>query len=222
VSGIERGVGGQGNPLLESVVIVLASQSASRAALLSGAGIPFAQVNSEVDESAVQAEMPTVLARMRARAKAAAVATSRPLSDLVVGADQVVFMGRLVFGKPATGAEHLAMLRAFRGNWHALVTAVTLWSCGKDAREIDRFEVRSRLALRSDLRDDELLAYVACGEGRGCAGGYRVEGRGICLFSEIRGDWTNILGLPMIHLVTRLRRIDPALVASVSGSTAAG
>jgi septum formation protein len=168
-----------------------------------------------VDEAEIHAPSPTGLARRRALAKAHAVADAllhgpphaeAGVGDLVVGADQVVFLGATLLGKPADRAHHVRMLRLMRGHWHSLVTAVALLRVG--ALDPPRlFDVRSRLRVRDDLEDAEIEAYVDSGEGRACAGGYMVEGQGILLFSEIRGDWTNILGLPMIRLLAALREL---------------
>lgn len=65
----------------------------------------------------------------------------------------------------------------------------------------------TRLTMRADITDEELRAYVACGEARACGGGYMVERRGIQLFEQIDGDWTNVVGLPIIRLVGELRSL---------------
>jgi septum formation protein len=71
--------------------------------------------------------------------------------------------------------------------------------------EEEVFVEHSRVRLRADLEDAELLAYVRLGEARGCAGGYMVERRGAWLIEDVEGDWQNVIGLPIFPLVTRLR-----------------
>lgn len=189
--------------------LVLASGSAWRRMLLESAGVPCATVPPEVDEAAIRDPDPVVTARLRAAAKARAVAAGLPADTLAIGADQVVHLDGQALGKPEDEARHLAMLRALRGRTHDLVTAVVLaWGGGGGEPAVARrFEVTSRLAMRADLSDAELRAYVASGDGRGCGGGYRVEGLGLQLFSAVEGDWTNIVGLPVPRLVSELRAL---------------
>ena len=85
----------------------------------------------------------------------------------------------------------------------ALVDAEQVWQ----GDEVTRLEVRR-------LESAEIEAYLATGEWRGCAGGYRVEGRGLALFERIDGDWTNVLGLPMPLLLGELRRRGVPLFGS--------
>jgi len=88
-----------------------------------------------------------------------------------------------------------------RGCWHDLVTGWAL--LGPGVRHISCHT--TRLRVREDLGDDELVAYVATGEGSGCAGGYAIEGHGVWLFDRIEGDWFNILGLPLLDVLDVLR-----------------
>jgi len=158
-----------------------------------------------VFEERIQHPDPVQLAALRARAKATALRGEFPSDTWIIGADQVVCLEDRVLGKPACPSEHLRMLQDLCGRWHQLVTAVVLLSCGDEqGRE---FQVRTRLRMRADLEDEELRAYVACGEARACGGGYMVEGKGIQLFSDIEGDWTNIIGLPLVPLIDELRAL---------------
>ena len=67
------------------------------------------------------------------------------------------------------------------------------------------FEVHTKIQFRADLSDSELLAYVRSGEGRQCAGGYQVEGKGAWLIERVEGDWFNVVGLPVLDLIEALR-----------------
>ncbi|MFH1465978.1 MAG: nucleoside triphosphate pyrophosphatase [Pseudomonadota bacterium] len=215
--------------------LVLASGSAWRLELMHAAGIPCTAVPPAIREHDVAALDPVDLACTRALAKARDVGGRCGADCWVIGADQVVHLGGEVFGKPADDAEHLAMLRRLRGRTHQLVTGVALVVGALDASRGDPQAALSRggtasdgsndvalgrpcpaerclceitrLTMRADLTDDELRAYVACGEARACGGGYMVERRGIQLFERIDGDWTNVVGLPIIRLVGELRSL---------------
>ena len=181
--------------------LVLASGSQWRAGLLAAAGLAAEAVSPDVDEDAIQHADPVELARLRARAKAEAVAALRP-GCWVVGADQVVHLDGVPRGKPRDADDWRAGLASLRGRRHALTTAVALID---PEGAVEAFEVHSGVRFRSDLSDVDLDAYVAHGEARGCAGGYMVEGRGAWLVEAVDGDWTNVVGLPIFALIGRLR-----------------
>lgn len=169
--------------------------------MLRDAGLDPVLCAPGVDESAFSDENPERLALRLARAKAEAVAARYP-SAWVLGADQVAWDGTEIFGKPRDPEDHLARLRSLRGRAHHLLTGFVL--TGPEGHE--EGVVRSTLTMRADLSDAELAAYVATGEGSGCAGGYAVEGQGSFLFERIEGHWFNIVGLPLFEVVGALRR----------------
>lgn len=180
--------------------VVLASTSQWRRGLLADAGLVVEAADPHVDEAPLVGASPAETARLRAAAKARAVAARRP-GALVIGADQVAHLDGETFGKPAGPADWLARLQQLRGRAHTLTTAVAL----VDSAGEELFTVDTRVRFRSDLRDAELRRYVELGEAAGCAGGYMVERRGAWLIESIEGDWTNVVGLPIFALVSRLR-----------------
>lgn len=186
--------------------LILASGSAGRRGLLEAAGIPFEARPAGVDEHALRAlaagEDAAGMALMLARAKAAQVARMEP-GALVVGADQILVCEDRRFDKPADRAAAAAQLRALRGRAHELVTAVTCYENGTEAW----CHVTCPTLVMRAFSDAFLEAYLA-GEGDailGCAGAYRVEALGIHLFERIEGEFSAILGLPMLGLLAFLR-----------------
>lgn len=180
--------------------VILASSSQWRKQLLEDAGIACVAVDAGVDESVITAANPELLAQARADAKAAVVAEKYPTS-WVVAADQVAHMGGVSFGKPADRDEWRSRLKALRGRRHTLTTAVALVH-GEMSR---RFSVSTDVFFRSDLEDTEIEAYMDLGEAKNCAGGYMVERRGAWLVERCEGDWNNVIGLPVLHLISELR-----------------
>ena len=180
--------------------LVLASSSQWRRQLLEEAGIKVHCVTPEVDEEPIVGSSPVETAMLRAEAKAMTVARQRP-EALVLGADQVIHLDGEAIGKPPSDDIWRARLVAMRGRTHALTTAVALW----DGRELEREAVTTMVQFRSDITDAELDAYIACGEAKGCAGGYMVERRGAWLVESIDGDWLNVVGLPVLKVVGMLR-----------------
>lgn len=188
--------------------VILASRSAARSALLKGAGVPFSTADSGVDEDILKTELlatgasPAAVAAALAREKALVVSSRRP--GLVIGADQTLdFEGRL-HDKP-TGLDDAAQrLRAMRGKGHALHAAVAVARNGEIVWEALS---TAELVMR-DFSDAFLEDYLDR-EGEGVlasVGAYRLEGPGVQLFSEVRGDYFTILGLPLTGLLEVLRR----------------
>lgn len=180
--------------------LVLASTSRWRKQLLEAAGIPVRCASPGVDERAFHHADAHRLAAMLARAKADAVARREP-DAWVIGADQVVTDGHSAWGKPTDVADHRARLRAMRGHRHQLVTGWCLMGPGFADEGVEV----TTMHARADISDDEIDTYVATAEGSGCAGGYAADGHGIFLFERIDGDWSNVIGLPIMRLQSALR-----------------
>jgi septum formation protein len=186
--------------------LVLASKSASRRAILAGAGIPIEVVPADIDERAVETEAglraPGEIAMHLARAKVLAVAAARP-GRLVLGADQTLSLGARVFTKPADRAAAREQLAALRGATHELHSAIAL--AGDGVLLMEQREV-ARLTMRA-FSDDFLDAYLdAAGDAvTASVGAYQVERLGIHLFERIEGDHFTILGLPLLPLLDFLR-----------------
>jgi len=194
-------------------ILVLASSSASRRAVLERAGLTFEALPAHVDEAALkesaQAEgiPPEDAAIMLAEAKAERIARRIP-DALVIGGDQLLVCrmedGRdRWFDKPADLIAARAQLQALRGKTHRLVNATVAWRGGA---RIWQDITSPRLTMRT-FSDSFLDSYLAAEGEVLCAsvGGYRVEGLGIHLFSRIEGEHSAILGLPLIPLLGFLR-----------------
>ncbi|MGB0640356.1 MAG: Maf family protein [Myxococcota bacterium] len=180
--------------------LILASTSTWRRQLLADAGIDCEAVDPDVSESEIVGDSPIDTARRRAEAKALAVI--RPHADtIVLGADQVIDLDGETIGKPTDDVVWKERLMSLRGRSHDLTTAVAL----VDAHGSEVFHVTTKVRFRGDLSDEELDAYIASREAKGCAGGYMVERTGAWLVESIDGDWLNVLGLPVLKLIGRLR-----------------
>lgn len=166
---------------------------------MTAAGLPFQAEAPGVPEDAPPGLSPKALARRLARLKAEAVA-SRHLGALVIGADQTLDLGGELLRKPTTRAQARHQLEALAGNRHALHTAVALAGHGRTRVAVESV----RLAMRP-LARREIEAYLDTREWEGCAGGYRIEARGIALFESVRGDYHAVVGLPMVRLINLLR-----------------
>ncbi len=188
--------------------IILASKSAARRAVLTGAGVPFEVSVAGVDEDAVKNAMlaegasPRDVADALAELKAIRVSRSKP--GFVIGSDQTLeFEGKL-YDKAQTVEAAAERLKLMRGKPHKLHSAVVV---AKDGAPIWREIVSATLTMR-DFSDEFLADYLAV-EGEhalGSVGCYRLEGPGAQLFSKIEGDYFAILGLPLMGLLDLFRR----------------
>jgi septum formation protein len=188
--------------------VILASQSAARRAVLSGAGVPFEAAVAGVDEEAVKTELlteggsPRSVAEALAEKKAVRISSQRP--GLVIGADQTLEFDGGLYDKVGDIAAARERLKLLRGRPHRLHSAVVVASNGA---AIWRETVSATLSMR-DFSDAFLETYLA-EEGEaalGSVGCYRLEGLGAQLFASIEGDYFTILGLPLLGLLDLLRQ----------------
>ena len=191
-----------------STQIILASKSAARRAVLTGAGVPFEVSVAGVDEDAVKNAMlaegatPRDVADALAELKAIKVSRSKP--GFVIGSDQTLeFEGKL-YDKAETVEAAAERLKTMRGKPHKLHSAVVV---AKDGAPIWRESVSATLTMR-DFSDAFLASYLELEgeEALGSVGCYRLEGPGAQLFSKIEGDYFAILGLPLMGLLDLFRR----------------
>ena len=170
-------------------------------------GVPYQAIAPGVDEDVSPGTPVEQATAMLARRKAAAVSRAHP-DALVLGSDQLVELDGAALGKPPDEAAALAQLRGLSGRSHRIITAVCLLGPGG----LDLHEVDVVVMTVFPLPEEELRRYAATGEWRGCAGGYRVEGRGQALFQDIQGDRTSVQGLPMLRVVRMLRQAGVPLL----------
>ena len=181
---------------------MLASESPRRKALLAQAGIVPDRVEpSDIDETPLKGEQPRAHALRLAREKAEAVwSRCGGEGTIVLAADTVVALGRRILPKAATDDEVRACLALLSGRRHVVVTAIALAS----QQTIRTRIVETRVAFRR-LGSADVDSYVRCGEGRGKAGGYAIQGRAETFVRLINGSYSNVVGLPLAETIGLLR-----------------
>jgi len=166
----------------------LASGSPRRRQLLEWAGFAVEVHPSHLPEHHTPGQDPVE----RARALAVDKARTGPADRVVLAADTVVHVGHRVFDKPADRAEATTHLRALSGRWHVVTTGV----CVRGGGEEHVLHASTRMRFR-DLATPEVAAYLATGEADDKAGAYGIQGRAGAFVAELRGSWTNVMGLPL-------------------------
>ncbi|WP_019515334.1 Maf family protein [Sphingomonas sp. Mn802worker] len=187
--------------------IILASQSASRTAMLSAAGVPFTAEPAHADEAALKAAMtgapPRDVADALAELKALKVSARHP-GRLVLGSDSLVVLeDGTILDKPRDRTDAHDHLARMSGKRHDLVSAAVI---AENGRPVWRHVEAARMFVRP-LSDAFIEAYLDAEWPAisACVGCYRIEGPGAQLFSRIEGSQFTVLGMPLLPVLGYLR-----------------
>ncbi|WP_108396742.1 Maf family protein [Devosia submarina] len=193
-------------------MLILASHSSTRKALLEQAGLVFSTQPAQLDERGLEIGVLEAggdgrdVALLLAQKKALAVSAEHP-GAWVVGADQTLSLGTELLHKPGDRDGAVAQLERLRGKTHRLHAGVALVRDGGVAwSDVQTAELTMR-DFSPGERDDVLAR-----EGEASlrsVGGYRLEGPSIRLFETVSGDYFTILGLPLLPLLAALREWAP-------------
>jgi len=184
----------------ELPILLLASSSPRRSEILRMIGWPFQIGAVEVDESLHDHETPRAYVERLAAAKATAAAeihSHRP----VVAADTTVVVDEHILAKPNDAEDAKRMLRMLEGRWHQVLTGIAL-ICSSETR-IDCETTEVKFAAMTEV---EIDWYVSSGEPMDKAGGYAIQGRGARFVEAIKGDYFNVMGLPVRLVYELIRR----------------
>lgn len=190
--------------------LILASSSKSRARMLEAAGLAFIAEPPGLDEATMRQAIsgeksldPHDVAEVLARAKAEAVSDLAPQA-YVIGADQILALGKIVISKPDSMEAARRQLLDLSGKTHTLHTAVAVATSGETLWAETTVATLTMRKLSPELIGRYLAA--AGEEVLGSVGAYQLESLGVQLFEKIDGDYFSILGLPLIPLLDTLRR----------------
>ncbi len=183
--------------------IILASKSPRRHEILCLGGFDHEIKVSDADESLPDGLTAAESAREISKRKALAVKqelTAEQQEAVIIAADTVVEVGGEIFGKPKDEREAEMMLRTLSGKVHFVHTGITVIDGGRVYSEAVTTEVTVR-----ELFDDEIKGYIASGEPMDKAGAYAVQGKGGAFVSSLKGDYFNVVGLPLCRISSILR-----------------
>jgi len=191
-------------PKRAETALVLASSSPYRKELLQRLGLEFTSQAPDIDESPAENEPPEQLVRRLARQKAETVAKKHP-EAIVIGSDQVAVHDGQILGKAGSVENAAAQLRRLSGQCVDFLTSLCVLgpSAALPLQHIDRTRVQFR-----PLSEREITAYLEKDRAWDCAGSFKVESLGVCLFERIENkDPTALQGLPLIRLCDFLRQL---------------
>jgi septum formation protein len=184
--------------------LILASTSPYRRDLLSRLGIPFAVAEPRFEEIIDQQLAPADLVQQLALGKARSLADSYG-DAIIIGSDQVFVADTEIVGKPLTPERAFVQLRSMSGASHTFYTGLAAVDTarGQALTSCVPFTVTLR-----QLTDAEIWTYIRRENPLNCAGSFMIEGLGIALMEKLEGDdFTALIGLPLIQLVTMLRTL---------------
>lgn len=185
--------------------LILASQSPRRKELLKLLKHPFVIRVADIDETMDPAADPAQEVARVSRKKAAAV--PREPEDIVIAADTIVVLEGTVLGKPADEAQAKAMLAALSGKDHQVMTGVTVLQGDRALVHTEITDIHFR-----PLSQREIDRYVATGEPMDKAGAYGIQGGAALFVQWLRGDYYNVMGLPVCKLYEMLGSLAPELM----------
>ncbi len=192
------------NSQKEKPTLVLASTSVYRTELLKNAGFIFQNKTPQIDEPALKQQLlnekktAIEIAEELSKSKARSVFQT---GTVVIGGDQLIRFKNEIIGKPNTKDNAIEQLIKMNNQSHELITAVSVMT------DQQTFHLNHVTHLQfKNLTKTEIENYIQLDQPLDCAGSYKIEKSGICLFSKIQtDDFTAIQGLPMIWLSTQLK-----------------
>ena len=180
--------------------LLLASSSPRRAEILRISGWSFQTLSVTVDESLRSGETAVNYVKRLALEKAKAAAASS--ASLIVGADTTVVIDEKILGKPRDSADARLMLQTLQGRWHVVLTGIALLSAESAKPKVAHESTEVRFAA---MNEDEIRWYVETGEPMDKAGAYAIQGQGARFIEGIKGDYFNVMGLPLRLLYELVR-----------------
>jgi septum formation protein len=182
-------------------MIVLASASPRRQALLQQIGVRFRQRTAEIDETPLDNETAQEYVVRLALAKAQAVRRQSGSVELpVLGADTAVVADGRLLGKPADLAHARDMLRRLSGRRHRVLSAVALVRQDRQAVSVSESSVWFR-----ELSENDIVSYWKTGEPRDKAGAYGIQGLGAIFVERLEGSYSGVMGLPLYETAQLLQ-----------------
>lgn len=195
---------------IENRTLVLGSTSPFRKAILEKLNISFITDKPEIDETPLDGELPADLVARLAENKALKV-TERHNNAIIIGSDQVAVFNNEILGKPHTHENAVNQLTKFSDQTVTFLTGLTVIDLTREDSDplkiqtlVEPFHVKFKPLMATEIEN-----YLRTEQPYNCAGSFKSEALGICLFEKLQGDDPNsLVGLPLIKLVQMLNNIE--------------
>ncbi len=192
----------------KKVKLILASGSPRRIELLKKLGCKFRVIPSKVEEKINPSLSPTENAR-RISCLKALDAASKISEGIVIAADTMVVLNRKILGKPKNKKEARAMLQKLSAKEHRVITGIAV--VDMKTKAIKQSAVTTKVKFRK-LNQNLIEKYIKSGEPQDKAGAYGIQGKGALLVESIKGDYFNVVGLPLNALNQLLEKFGISLI----------
>ncbi len=191
--------------------LILASGSPRRAEILNFVGWEFEKRVADIDETEFLNENPADYVQRLAREKAEAVAANCE-NALVLGADTIVVIDEKIIGKPKDLNDARRMLKFLSGRWHEVLTGVAIIKVQSSKFKVQSLKtvvgIQSTRVKFAELSDAEVEFLIEKGEPLDKAGGYAVQAQAALFIEEIKGDYWNVVGLPINLVYGLVKKIE--------------
>ena len=188
------------HPIDKNNLLVLASISPRRKAILKQIGIPFEPAGSMIEETFYGETQPADIACHIAAQKVES--TQHTYNNRwILGADTIVVINKTIFGKPKNPGECRDMLHLLKGKTHDVITGFCIHDPGRKLVHLEAVMTKVKI---KELSDIEIAAYINTGEPFGKAGAYAIQGIGSFMIEKINGSYTNVVGLPVFEVINAL------------------
>ncbi len=182
--------------------IILASASPRRKEILGNTNLKFEVIKSDIDEVILPEESPCQVVMRLAYEKSMDIAYNNK-NKLIIGADTIVCLDNIILGKPKDKLDAIEMIKKLSGRTHQVITGISLINLDANKKIIDY--VVSNVKFKN-LSHEDIMDYIQTNESLDKAGAYGIQGYGALLVEEIKGDYFNIVGLPISKLSDLLKK----------------
>lgn len=186
-------------------ILILASSSPRRKELLEALGVTFKIVFPKTNEERILDETPTEFALRTSKEKALSVSEKVDKESTILSADTIVVIENKILGKPNDESEAMKTLNMLSGKTHKVITAFTLVQ--PENKILHMEAVKTEVKIKN-LAPREIEGYINTKEPMDKAGSYGIQGIGSFMVEEIKGSYTNVVGLPIAQVVEALQKLN--------------
>jgi septum formation protein len=185
----------------------LASTSPRRLSLLKEIGLSPQVLKPECEEEIISGLTPDKLVESLALQKLNSLSQIPGNADFIVASDTLVFYDSTPIGKPISTSDAFDILTKLQNNKHTVYTGVALSYKHDNSLKQLTFAVESNVWLRA-LSAEQIMGYIQTKEPLDKAGAYAIQGIGSSLVTRVEGSYTNVVGLPVSHLIQHIESVQ--------------